>query len=163
MADAKTRAQCIRMLERDGRLTAQELVNAARDRKHPMHSDFTWNDREAGEQHRLNQARGFIAGVRVLVTTSTKRITAVGYVRDPEAAPAPGYVSVVRLRTERDVAEDALTAEMARLQSILERTRELAAALELEEEHQLAFDAVTALSSRMRRGRHGDNRPPLSS
>lgn len=163
MASAKTRAKCIRALERDGRFTSQDLVDAARNKKHPMHSDFEWDNEIAGEAHRRSQARGYISAVRVQFNTTTKLVTAIGYVRDPEAGVGPGYVSVVKLKTEYDVAQEALAYEMTRLQAILERTREFAAALELEVEHDLVLNSVRDLASRIRRGRLAGTEAQLSS
>lgn len=92
------------------------------------------------------------ASVRIIVTTTTKKVSCVGYVRDPAAGPRQGYVSVARLRTERETASEALTAELARVQSILERAKELAAGLELDADFHELLAGAMELSSRMRRG-----------
>ena len=149
----RIRARCIRALEREGRLDAKALVDAARDKKHPMHGDFEWRDDVAGEAYRLIQARGYIASVRVVITQSTKKIVAPGYVHDPAAGRGPGYVTMARLQTEREHAEEAMMNEINRVQAALERSREIAAALDLSEEHEAAMNAVLVLASRIRRGR----------
>jgi hypothetical protein len=152
MSTMKIRAEAIKILEENGRVTAEALVQAARDSAHPLHKEFPWDDKRAAHQHRLDVARRIIASVRIVVTTTTRKVSCVGYVRDPDAVPRQGYVSVTRLRTERESAREALGAEIARVQSILERARELAIGLELDEDFQLSLAGALDFSSRMRRG-----------
>lgn len=151
----KIRAQAIKALERPGRrITAEKVVEAARDPKHPLHRDFDWDDSRAAHHYRLDQARAIIASVRVVITTSTKKLIAPAYVRDIEAAPLQGYVATAVLKNEREAAEELLLYETARLQAQLERCREIAGALSLESELEAAIGAVFELRSRLRRGGH---------
>jgi len=146
------RRECIRELEdHHGRLTAEKLVRAASNPKHPMHKDFEWDDAKAGHQHRLDQARTYISAVRVMVTASTKQVKAVGYVRDPWAKPHQGYINTARLRTDREAAEEALLDETTRLQAVFERCRELAAALELEADLEAILGSIKEFEGRIRR------------
>jgi hypothetical protein len=150
----RIRAAAIRELEDDrGRVTPESVVNAAEAPTHALHNDFVWDDAAAAHQHRLNTARQIISSVRVVVTTSTKRVACVAYVRDPLAAPREaGYVSVSRLRTEADAAKEALSAEIARVQSTLERAKEIAAGLDLEADFHDALEGAVGMTARMRRG-----------
>jgi len=116
-----------------------------------MHLDFEWDDRKAGHQHRIDQARRYIHEVRIQIETSTKKVIAPGYIRDRDVAPAQGYRSTLRLQSDRDAARNSLLDETIRLQAILERVREIAAALELEDELDLALTAIKELEGRIRR------------
>jgi hypothetical protein len=49
-----------------GRLTPVAVVDAARPADHPLHERFEWDDKVAGEAHRLDQARRLIRSVRVV-------------------------------------------------------------------------------------------------
>jgi len=84
-----------------GILKAEDVVTYARDTKTALHSQFTWSDKKAAHEYRLEEARRLI---RVVVT-----------VLDGEQDPIRAYVS---LRTDRirdgggyrmlvDVLEDA--------------------------------------------------------
>lgn len=53
----------------EGRGTAAALVEAASDPGSPAHAHFTWDDKEAAHQHRLNEARAYI---RALVVVNPK-------------------------------------------------------------------------------------------
>jgi hypothetical protein len=53
-------------LEREGRLTAKELVNESRPKDAPLHNEFEWRDKVAGELWREQQARHIINSVVVI-------------------------------------------------------------------------------------------------
>lgn len=154
MSAMRIRARALKELEdRYGKITAEKLVEAARDRRHPLHNDFVWDDKKAAHENRLNTARNIINSTRFIVTHSKKTISTVAYVRDPSAAPdKQGYVSVSRLRTDREAAEEALVQEVSQIAARLERARELAAVLNLEAELNAALEAAMTLKSRLRRG-----------
>jgi len=46
--------------KRDGELLPEDVVEAARPPRSPLHSRFTWDDSEAAHQYRLWQARQLI-------------------------------------------------------------------------------------------------------
>lgn len=53
------------LYERDDKLTAAAVVDAALDPSSPLHSCFEWDDSLAAHQYRLVQARRLIASVRI--------------------------------------------------------------------------------------------------
>jgi hypothetical protein len=52
--------------ENKGRLNPADVVEAARQRRSELHAFFTWDDAEAAEAHRLDQARAIIRAVIVV-------------------------------------------------------------------------------------------------
>ena len=149
------RAAALRQIEtRERKLTAEAVVSAAAAPKHPLHDFFEWDDTAAGHEWRLHQARMLIAQVRVVITTSTKKVIAPGYVRDMGAHPRAGHIATARLRSDREAAEETLLYETTRLAATLERCREIAAALELEVELESILAATLDLRSRLRKGKH---------
>jgi hypothetical protein len=57
-------------VEFKGELTPADVVAAARSANSPLHPFFEWDDRRAGEQHRLAQARGLIRAVVAVYRTA---------------------------------------------------------------------------------------------
>ncbi|KAJ3056582.1 hypothetical protein HK102_011174, partial [Quaeritorhiza haematococci] len=53
-------------------LTAEDVVEEARSERSPLHPLFTWDDTEAAEQWRREQARCVIRCLRIVVTGSEK-------------------------------------------------------------------------------------------
>lgn len=54
-----------------GRLKPEDVVEAARDSDHPLHSRFEWDDTTAGEKWRRHQAHELIQSVKVVFKTRT--------------------------------------------------------------------------------------------
>lgn len=59
------REQLLVIRERNGRLTPQVVVDAARPSDSPLHGKFEWDDSIAGESFRRSQAAELIRSVRV--------------------------------------------------------------------------------------------------
>lgn len=133
--DAATRAALHARLEKirarnNGVLTPDDVVKDARSETSPLHPYFTWDDSEAANQYRLDQARLLIRNVRVEVMTSTTRVVAPFYVRDPRMGSGEqGYAAVAEIRDEASVAAEALRYEFDRAIGILERAVSVAEAL----------------------------------
>ena len=53
-------------LEKEGRLTAQTLVEVNRPEDAPLHKAFEWDDTEAAERWREHQARNIIHSITVV-------------------------------------------------------------------------------------------------
>lgn len=102
-------------LERDGRLTANDVVEAARDPRSPLHEHFEWDDDAAAEAWRIEQARRLIRTVRLVVITETETIAAPYYARDTgKDAGEQGYVALERVRKEPENAASLLRYEFGR-------------------------------------------------
>ena len=57
---------CDRLANSDGGLTPQRMVDDARPEDSPMHEEFEWDDRIAGEKYRIEQARAVIRHIVVV-------------------------------------------------------------------------------------------------
>lgn len=55
-----------------GQLTADIVVEIARDEAHPLHERFEWDDAAAGEQWRKQQAADLIRSVKVVYKEATE-------------------------------------------------------------------------------------------
>lgn len=155
MSTAKIRAQALKELEdRYGRVTARQLLEAARNKKHPLHREFEWNDSKAAERYRLIQAGEIIRSVRVKVIIDDVRVTSVGYVHDPAAGPnGEGYRHIAHVRSEHDTAIETLEDEIARIVSLLERAKEIAVMLQLEPQFRRSMESTLDLLTAIRRRR----------
>ncbi len=129
-----------------GRITPASVVDAARAEDHPFHSYFEWRDEVAGEKYREMQARTLIRSVKVLMEVEQVQIQAPFYLRDPEAEPKEqGYVPTFKVKSEEEVKQDAMEAEVSRARSSLKRASSIASALEVEEDAGRINRAITAL------------------
>ena len=114
-----------------GRLTPDAVVEDAKDPRSPMHDQFEWDDKVAGHQYRLDQARTLIRAVTVERNTVSRTVAAPYYIRDPRAGNEQGYVSMATLRSDSDIARDAVEQYLNRVVSALESARAVAGELGL--------------------------------
>ncbi len=105
---------------RSGTLTPQEVVEAARDEGTALHECFTWDDGEAAERWRLEEARELIRSVRIEVHYEERTIRTVGYVRDTRREPAQaGYVATMKVR--KSSVSDVMRAELGAISALIGR------------------------------------------
>ena len=119
--------EAILKLERDGRLTPEAVVQAAKNPKSPLHDRFEWDDSKAAFHHRIQQARELIRSVTVEITTDETTVSVVRYVRDPAAvSEEQGYVSMAQLKSEPENAKAMLMQAFGQAQTYLSRAETFA-------------------------------------
>lgn len=99
---------------RDGKCTAEALVNEAAPASSPLHDLFEWDDTEAAKQWRVEQARYVIRNIRFIVRReerpATQHIAFVSIRNGKEG----GYANTVRVVSDehlrQQMVDDALTA-----------------------------------------------------
>jgi hypothetical protein len=143
-------AALVALEDREGRLTAETLVTAARRETHPWHDNFEWDDSKAAHQHRLYTARDIIrTWAPPKITTETVERRAVMYVRDPRRENGEqGYVNVARVRTDEDLKREVLVAEFQRAASALQRAYDVADVLNARAEVEKLIEKINILRQR---------------
>jgi hypothetical protein len=71
--DERTITVLTGLYDRDGKLTPEQVVAEAADSSSPLHDKFEWDDAVAGHLYRLEQARGLIRKVQVVVEQTQVR------------------------------------------------------------------------------------------
>lgn len=116
----------------DGQISPVQIVNAARDPSSVLHDEFEWNDSLAAANFRLDQARALLRRVEVHIIVHRREIAVPVYVRDPAMiSGVQGYRSIVKIKTESDMAQEAVEREVAAVLSRLARLKNVAEALGL--------------------------------
>lgn len=88
--DAKQVGDHLELLRKEckGELTPRDVVNDARNPNSPLHSHFEWDDSEAAEAYRLQQARNLIRSVVAIYVDDERpaqRVQAFVHVPEPGA------------------------------------------------------------------------------
>jgi hypothetical protein len=105
-------------------------VQAARDRRSPLHDLFDWSVKEAAEKWWLHQARVIIGAVEIHVTTEQFSYKASAYMRDT-TADGQGYRSTVSLKADTPNARESLIFTLETAAGHLRRALDLAVPLGL--------------------------------
>lgn len=92
-----------RIEARDRLITPLAVVEEARAQTSPLHDSFDWDDKVAGEKHRLWQARQLINSVRVQIQGKIKDgyHSVVVVIKD---LPTRGYVSTEKIIDDQDLS-----------------------------------------------------------
>lgn len=115
-----------------GLLTPEAVVDDARKKTSPLHSQFTWNQKQAAYQHWINQAQTLIARVRVEVTHKEATFKAPFWLHDAELdSGEPGYRSAIEIRSDKDKARAVVFQETSRAAGAIRRAQVVAASLGL--------------------------------
>ncbi len=118
--------QEIKALEdRAGKLTPEQVIEAAADESSALHGCFTWDDSEAAAKYRLDEARELIRSVRIETVIEERTIRSVAYVHDPRREQnESGYVNVLRVR--KPDAVEVMRTELNSIAALLERAHGIA-------------------------------------
>lgn len=112
--------QLLEIRAESGRLVPQDVVDAARDERHPLHSRFEWDDSVAGEGYRRIQAAELIRSVRVVYAESAegepRRVRAWSALPDR----GPGYAPTEEIMHD-PLASKVLLRQAERELKIFER------------------------------------------
>jgi hypothetical protein len=142
----------VAMHERLGEsLTPELVVKDARRPESPLFPLFDWDVEKAAEAHWHDVARSLIRNVRTVIVHEGRTIKAPYFVRDP-ALPhhQQGYTSVIKLRSDADLARDAVAEECIRAASAFRRAQEVAAAVGVDSELRDLLDETLALGQRVK-------------
>lgn len=99
-----------------GELTPKDVLDDARHNNSPLHTFFEWDDSEAAEQYRLQQARGLIRSVVAIYTSDDKpavRQKMFVHINEPGA---PHYREVSHAMSRRDTRQAVLQRAWRELQ-----------------------------------------------
>jgi hypothetical protein len=147
MQDSKV-IERIKALEIAGIITADAVLEDAKNEESPLHKYFEWDDSKAATMFRKDQARELIRSVRLVLVEDKFQIATVAYVRNPDAAhDEQGYSSVMSLRTDKDRARRALVAELQRAENALQRAYDVGGSLGLSKEIQTLLAQLRNVSN----------------
>jgi hypothetical protein len=139
------------LYDKHGRVTPDLVIEDAKDKKSPLHQCFEWDVQAAALEAWRETARRLIRSVKVVRTFEDVKFTGKGrpipeFVRDPKAPSSDqGYSRAAELRSERDLAMSALMYEIDRADAAINRARNVAEALGLEEDIRLVASAIATV------------------
>jgi len=139
----------------DNRLTVDLVIASARDENSPLNASFDWDVEKAAMNHWRDTARRLIRKVTIEYKVEKTIVEAVSYIRDPRCDPLKqGYVSVSSIRTDEEVAHEALVMEFARVRTLLDRAHGLAKVLGMEADFKILMAQVKKINATLElRGR----------
>jgi hypothetical protein len=134
-----------------GTLTPDLVVADAKRKESPLHDLFEWDTKKAAMSHWHDVARALIRSVRVQVVNESRVITAPYFVRDPSLpSNVQGYTSTASLRSNSELARDAVAEECSRAAAAFRRAKEVAAAVGVDQDIEALLEQTTMLGKRVK-------------
>jgi hypothetical protein len=129
--------------ERDGKVTADAVIEEAKDPKSPLHGEFEWDVEKAAMEAWRETARRLIRSVRVQVHTETWTVAVPRYVRNPESPQREqSYAEAADLRGDHDRAMASLAYEIERADGAIRRAEKVAMSVGLSDEIEFVASAI---------------------
>lgn len=148
---AARRAALEALADREGNIRPEDVVEAARNPRHPLHGEFEWDLGKAAYTAWIARARTLIASVRVVVVTSPP-VKAFdlplprAFVRDPDKArKETGYIATSSLAEDRERSIRVLAQRLADLEGRVVEMLSLARHLGIEPELRAMLRNVEAV------------------
>lgn len=134
-----------------GRVETKALVDAARAKDSPAHSAFEWDNRKAGEEFRLIQARQYLRRVTIVREDAPERLIHVPKVIKEGADSHDGHYQVASVLVQHpDEFERAVHATALRIDASQRALDDLYAAAEkTERTNQAAIIAQMSKATRI--------------
>lgn len=112
-ANAQAAGEMCQELERNGQLSAKNLLDANRPEDAPLHSEFEWDDGIAAESWREQQARNIINSL-IVKTDSTEPVRAFFKIENIGNA----YHSINTILSEEDKTQKLLATALRELTAV---------------------------------------------
>jgi len=107
----------LQALVSNGRLNPEDVVEAARNPNSSLHTYFTWDDTEAAESYRLQEARALIRRVKVNVIRTDDAIVRVpSFVRSSQGK---GYQNIAVMVTNKPDHIGTILIALAQVSTML--------------------------------------------
>lgn len=141
----------IALHQQHGTLTPEVVVADARRKDSPLHELFEWDTKKAAVSHWHDVARALIRNVQVVVVNEGRTLRAPYFVRDPSLpSNVQGYTTTIKLRTNADLARDAVADECSRAAAAFRRAQQVAAAVGVADDLRDLLDETLALGQRVK-------------
>jgi len=110
---SKKIADALEQLSKDGKLTPVEVVDAARNVNHPLHSYFEWDNSRAAELYRLAQARILINHVEVTLNVDGEETKFEKYVNVSLGNGSRSYITIEKALSKEEYRSQVIATALA--------------------------------------------------
>lgn len=106
-----------RIIGKKGNVTPEDLVDAARPKRSPIHGMFEWDDTVAAEKYRLEQAGYFIRSLRISLTITGGGVTVVRPLISVVSNGKKTYVPTVKALDDQEYRAQIIAQALRELTS----------------------------------------------
>ena len=120
--DPNVFGRAVEGLSKDGQVTTQAIVDAARPADSPLHAMFLWNDKEAAETYRRQQAGLYIRCLCVVGELGTGKVCHLSHVKIGHKEEGNNcYVTLKKAMSSEEMRAQVLNDTLMLLEGIQKR------------------------------------------
>lgn len=133
-------------LEKQGRLTPDHTIEAARNPKSPLHGEFTWDLKAAAMITWRSQARALISHFEINVVVHKQEYRIQEFVEAPgKMGREQGYVAFTRIKDKKQLAREFFDRELGIASSYVAKTKDYAKVLGLDSRVEKVVEDIASL------------------
>lgn len=121
--EAEKAGRALARLAKDGELSAEQVLSAAKSERSPLHPVFEWDDTTAAHEYRLTQARTLTRSLRIVTAEHPEPERVYFHVKIVEGLDA--YVTSARVLSDPELYEVLKAQALAAITSARDRYREV--------------------------------------
>jgi len=105
----------------DNILSPDKVVSEARSIKSPLHKYFNWNDTEAANQYRLEQARRLLRFVVDIIPSNNKSVRIFYSLTKDRKGEETGYRTTVDILSDKSLYKELLKDAKTEMECFIEK------------------------------------------
>lgn len=108
-----------------GKVTPNDLVEAARSARSALHPLFEWDNNAAAHEHRLHQARTALTSLRIKITIESPQSNVPAFLSvgiNTNAHTESGYTTLSVIEHDPDLRREAVLREWRQIKGWIQRT-----------------------------------------
>jgi len=138
------------LYKKHGNITPDIIIEDAKNPKSVLHDCFEWDLKKAAMEAWRETARRLIRSVTINITMESHSVAVPRYVRSPEVASnVQSYSDTAILKSDREMAIEAMIYEIDRLETIVDRVRRIAIALNLTDEVSIISKNIASIRKKI--------------
>lgn len=124
--DVQAAGEALAVIENaNGSVTPEAVVSAAKSKRHVLHGYFNWNDADAADKYRCEQARKLIQAVRVVVEEQGAPVLRRAFVHVDNGQESTRYLTTSLAMQSESLRDQILEKARGDLNAWIERYEEL--------------------------------------
>jgi hypothetical protein len=134
----------------DGILSTPNVVEAAKNPNSILHLYFEWDDQQAANQHRLEQAAKLIRSFKVSIVVKSQKMLVPLYINHPSPSHPRSYLPTAEIKQDAVLSNGVILDEMSRIENAIKRAIAISCELNLQSEFEEMLEKIVEIKTKIK-------------
>jgi hypothetical protein len=134
----------------DGVLSTPNVVEAAKNPNSILHSYFEWDNEQAANKHRLEQAAKLIRSFKVSIVVTSHKMVVPLYVNHPSPSHPRSYLPLAEIKQDAVLSNGVILDEMSRIENAIKRAMAISCELNLQSEFEEMLEKILEIKTKIK-------------